>query len=885
MNMPHKTSKLEHAQGMLEFALVLPVLLLLVLGVIEGGRLLFIYSAVNTASREGVRYGSAAGDIGGGVPHYQDCSGIKAAAMRMGSLAGIKTSDISIRYDKGPGTAIVSATCPSSVTIGRGYRIEVQVNSQYKPILPIVPLSAFPITATTRRTILKDVAIEGSGSGSGTTPRVSFISVSEDRDESVALRKIVIRLSEPAYDDVSVQLNIGGSAKPGDDYTMLETSPIVFHPGEDTIELTVNVIDDSLYEFDETVEITMGTIINGLAGDITSYRLGIIDNDVPPTVSFTQSIQNIVEDTGYPDESVTAVLTVQLNAVSGRDTTVTYLLSGTATEGQDYAITPTTIMIPAGVTRQDIYVNIKYDDISEDDERVVVKLDSFTNADPDPDPAKIIHTVVILDNDIVYVAFILPDQKVSEAVGAVAVEVQLSSASSRDIAVGFQVGGTASSGGDYKITSPSSYVLTFPAGTKQASIQVELIGDSVTEPDETVIFTLQSPVNAQLGSPTVHTMTITNAPVVWFASESQYAMENASTMTVTVNLSPVLTQTVLVPFHLRADSTASLGKDYLISSSPLSIPAGKSSASITITMLDDTDYENDETIVIVMDDPVNAVKGPRTVHTATIKSDDLPPLVFFLSGGQSALESVGTMYATIALSGHSIQDVTVPYVIRSNSTAMPGNDYSISTPSPIIFPAGTLTQTININVVDDILYENDETVVIDLGTPVNGRIGSPIEHVATIKDNDLQTCSISTVNALDFENIKHGNEEDFWVGWKIQNTGLYPLTLKQARIVWPVVGPASSAPKVFTIQWGLNLGTGLAIWSGIPVAGGDFTNTNWLQLPSDRQLPAAPSNPMEITFNFSRLLDAGNYTVELIFHNDALNFDCSPISRSTALQP
>ncbi|GAI52994.1 unnamed protein product, partial [marine sediment metagenome] len=68
------------AQGLVEFALVLPLLLLLILGIIEAGRLLFIYSAVNTASREAARYGSAAGDVGGYVAHYEDCAGIRARA-------------------------------------------------------------------------------------------------------------------------------------------------------------------------------------------------------------------------------------------------------------------------------------------------------------------------------------------------------------------------------------------------------------------------------------------------------------------------------------------------------------------------------------------------------------------------------------------------------------------------------------------------------------------------------------------------------------------------------------------------------------------------------------------------------------------------------------
>ena len=72
----------EGAQGMVEFALILPLLLLVVFGVIEMGRLLVIYSSVGTASREAARYASAAGEPSPGLPYYADCAGIRAAAQR-----------------------------------------------------------------------------------------------------------------------------------------------------------------------------------------------------------------------------------------------------------------------------------------------------------------------------------------------------------------------------------------------------------------------------------------------------------------------------------------------------------------------------------------------------------------------------------------------------------------------------------------------------------------------------------------------------------------------------------------------------------------------------------------------------------------------------------
>src|SRR5690242_330805 len=70
------------AQGMVEFALALPVLLLLILGIFAFGHLFFVYSLVTSASREASRYGAAVGETDSGALRYQDCDGILAAAVR-----------------------------------------------------------------------------------------------------------------------------------------------------------------------------------------------------------------------------------------------------------------------------------------------------------------------------------------------------------------------------------------------------------------------------------------------------------------------------------------------------------------------------------------------------------------------------------------------------------------------------------------------------------------------------------------------------------------------------------------------------------------------------------------------------------------------------------
>ena len=157
---PTKRKKKTTAQAMVEFALALPVLLLVVYGLIEAGRLMFIYASVVTAARQAVRYGSATGDNGSGKPYYQDCSGIIASANNVAFINPL--SNIQITYDTGPGTTSLGSCQSQALTpsnIKNGYRIRVQVSSQYAPIVPLVPFGPFTITSSSSRTLLESISI------------------------------------------------------------------------------------------------------------------------------------------------------------------------------------------------------------------------------------------------------------------------------------------------------------------------------------------------------------------------------------------------------------------------------------------------------------------------------------------------------------------------------------------------------------------------------------------------------------------------------------------------------------------------------------------------------------------------------------------------------
>ena len=170
----HKKIK---AQAMVEFMLALPLLLLLIYGTIEVGRLIFIFASVANASRQAARYGSAAGEIND-IAYYQNCDGIRDVANQSAYITDF--DEINITYDRGvesDGTQIPINdidpnpdvdTCPiEDNTIRNGDRIIVQISASYEPIISIVPIDPLTIVSASARTFLISIPILGSSVPTG----------------------------------------------------------------------------------------------------------------------------------------------------------------------------------------------------------------------------------------------------------------------------------------------------------------------------------------------------------------------------------------------------------------------------------------------------------------------------------------------------------------------------------------------------------------------------------------------------------------------------------------------------------------------------------------------------------------------------------------------
>ena len=154
------------AQAIVEFAIVLPILIMILVGLLEVGRLIFIYSAATNSSREAARYGSAVGLGDDGLHKYNNCAGIRDVAKSSAFLLDLPDANIAISYDHGPGTGSPFVVCDAvsgedaDVVVSSGDRVLVTVTAPYSPMVKLIPITPRTFILESARTIFGIVELD-----------------------------------------------------------------------------------------------------------------------------------------------------------------------------------------------------------------------------------------------------------------------------------------------------------------------------------------------------------------------------------------------------------------------------------------------------------------------------------------------------------------------------------------------------------------------------------------------------------------------------------------------------------------------------------------------------------------------------------------------------
>src|SRR5205085_3684855 len=157
--------------------------------------------------------------------------------------------------------------------------------------------------------------------------------------------------------------------------------------------------------------------------------------------------------------------------------------------------------------------------------------------------------------------------------------------------------------------------------------------------------------------------------------------------------------------------------------------------SITLTAVQDSIDEVDETIVVDISTVTNGTESDTQQVTATIIDDDGPTLsINNVSVTEGNAGSTTSATFSVSLSAASPQSITVDYS-TTNGTATAPADY-VAKSGTLTFPANSTTpQIITIVVNGDNIDEIDETFTVNLSNPTRATIATGT-GTGTILDDD-----------------------------------------------------------------------------------------------------------------------------------------------------
>lgn len=330
----------------------------------------------------------------------------------------------------------------------------------------------------------------------------------------------------------------------------------------------------------------------------------------------------------------------------------------------------------------------------------------------------------------------------------------LSRAGSLDapLTVQFSLSGSAVEGADYRATGGA---VTFPAGAHQARVLIEPLADSVFENEETVVLQVLASAAYVLGEFASETLSLAGPtdptapppapppPILSLAVIDAAASEAGDTAQVRIRRSGDTSEALPVSFSLSGSAVA--GQDYSDPGSSL-LPAGASSATLTLTPLADTLIEGTETLTLTLLENAGYALGEDISGTVTIADSAMPAnTVSLIVNDGSASEAAGnTGLFSLSRSGSKTLPLTVYFSLEG--TAINGVDYATLS-SPVTITAGAGSIALTISPLQDRLLEGTETAVLRLSADAAYALGTTTTGTVNIADVPPPAVTLAVTDA------------------------------------------------------------------------------------------------------------------------------------------
>ena len=425
------------------------------------------------------------------------------------------------------------------------------------------------------------------------------------------------------------------------------------------------------------------------------------------------------------------------------------------------------MMIPAGVTRFDVEIEILSDTVEKEiPEEIVLQVNV-----PEEHQRMIRdgETTVTIQAHGNTVEFAETTSTLNENGGTVDVAVNADLAS--PVPIRLDVSATSTNAvegadGDYTISARS---LAIPGNANgeiaSASLRLTGINNDRGEGNKTITLTIPDqslPVGWALGAQTTHTVTLQDDDLSIFFVTGQgntpsRVEEPASDqpVTITVGITQAPRADIIVRVAAGGTGETAQAGDYTFTATDLTFPADSvDSQTATLMVLHDTDFEDDETIVLTLTEVGGSLTAEPSGfslggnHTITIPANDIRTVGFVTSSSSHGEDA--SDFPVIRIRPGFSQDITVDVEVSGDGTATVDEDYTISSTTVIL--RGTIgfasSRALSMSLIDDDIDEPTETIIFEISEPSGGFPAGVVldpnatRHVYSILDNDVPANTI-----------------------------------------------------------------------------------------------------------------------------------------------
>ncbi|HHB92542.1 MAG TPA: hypothetical protein ENK59_04935 [Thioploca sp.] len=626
-------------------------------------------------------------------------------------------------------------------------------------------------------------------------------------DEDIGQISLSVTRAGGSVGTVSVAYNtIDGTAIAGDDYTAV-SSILTWQTGEMTTKtIQIPIFADGITEDNEQFTVELSNISTGaVLGNTISTTITITDPPPNPAGMLQFAAKNYVASEGNGLaiinverlEGKTGSVAVNYQTISNVATTSDYIDTQGMLAWNDGDMATKTLTIP-----------ITADAITEFAEPLAIRLfNPIGGVSLGTNMANLhiiddLGTPLTIDdllgtpNTILIpgvIQFSVPaDYKAAKDVGNITININRVYGGQGQIQVNYNTqDGTAKAGNDYTAIigtlnwlngDISAKKITIPIlPTSQAKRKFMVNLSNPTDGSSLGAFpTATIEIVDSLSNPTTE---IASGGIIQFSAANYQVNESDGNVTITINRSGDVQGEVEV-FYSTEHGTAD-NKDYIAIKNSVKWLANENDPkSFQINVYDDGLIENDETVLLKLFNLTGKAElGSNSTANLTIFDNDATSIQLS-SNSYQVNETDKEVTITASRIGGGVEQIMLVYE-TTDITAIAGIDYAATNASSglLIWTSGeTGEKSFTIPIYDDKEVEGNETLRVKLRlieTQNTSILGTPIEAIITIIDDDTGDCKLKT-NIIDcivnntgnlLQNIKivsRGMVQDGQLGGKIE---------------------------------------------------------------------------------------------------------------------